>query len=369
MNVFVSAGETSGDRLGAALLGELSRRRADLAFFGMGGPEMESRGLERIADADDVAVVGLVEVLEKLPAVWRTARRLRDAARDRGAAAAILIDFPDFHFRVGKSLARMGIPVIYYVSPQVWAWRPGRVAVMKSFVRRMITLFPFETEIYRRAGIDAVCAGHPLADEVDAHLARGREPRPPSGRKRIVLMPGSRAGEVRRHWPILRDAAARLASDRGAEIFVVPAPGLPDALFDGAAQNGIQIRRGDAEPLLASCDLLLVSSGTSTLQGALCGAPMVVVYKTSPLTMFLARRLVKTPHIALANIVAGDRVAPELVQEEATADRVYREGARLLDSPELASEARRRWAEIRGRLGPRQAAGRAAEAVLEVLPA
>jgi len=369
MNVFVSAGETSGDRLGAALLAELSRRRSDLAFFGMGGPEMDAAGLDRVADSHDVAVVGLVEVLEKLPAVWRTARRLRRAARDRGAAAAILIDFPDFHFRVGKSLARMGIPVIYYVSPQVWAWRAGRVAVMKSFVRRVITLFPFETEIYRAAGIDAVCAGHPLADDVDARLARGRFPRPPSGRKRIVLMPGSRAGEVRRHWPILRDAAARLAADRGTELFVVPAPGLSDAAFPGAAENGIQVHRGEVEPLLASCDVLLVSSGTSTLQGALCGAPMVVVYKTSPLTMFLARRLVKTPHIALANIVAGDRVAPELVQEEATAERVYREAARLLDSPELAAETRRRWAGLREKLGPRQAARRAADAVLEALPA
>jgi lipid-A-disaccharide synthase len=369
MNVLVSAGETSGDRLGAALLRELSLRRADLSFFGMGGPEMGKAGLERVADAADVAVVGLVEVLAKLPAVWRTSRRLREAARDRGAAAAILIDFPDFHFRLGKRLARMGIPVIYYVSPQVWAWRAGRVAVMKTFVRRMITLFPFETAIYRNAGIDAVCAGHPLADEVDARLAHGRAERSPSGRKRIVLMPGSRAGEVRRHWPVLREAASRLAADRGAELFVVPAPGIDDTLLSGAAQAGIQIHRGNPEPLLASCDLLIVSSGTSTLQGALCGAPMVVVYKTSPLTMALARRLVKTPHIALANIVAGDRVAPELVQEEATAERVYREGARLLDSPEISADVRRRWAEIREKLGPRQAAARAAQAVLEVLPA
>jgi len=369
MNVLVSAGETSGDRLGAGLIRELSARRPDLAFFGMGGPEMETAGLDRIAHSSDVAVVGFVEVLEKLPAIWRTERRLREAARGRGAAAAILVDFPDFHFRLGKRLARMGVPVIYYVSPQVWAWRAGRVPVMKSFVRRMITLFPFETEIYRRAGIDAVCAGHPLVDEVDAHLARGVAPRASGGRRRIVLMPGSRAGEVRRHWPVFREAAARLAAAHDAETVVVPAPGLPDTLFAGRADAGIAIHRGTPEPLLASCDLLIVSSGTSTLQGALCGAPMVVVYKTSPLTMALARLLVKTPHIALANIVAGDRVAPELLQEEATPDGVYREGTRLLESPDLAAEVRRRWADLRARLGPRGAAARAAEAALEVLPA
>ena len=369
MNVLVSAGETSGDRLGAGLIRELSRLRPDLAFFGMGGPEMEAAGLDRIAHASDVAVVGFVEVLEKLPAIWRTERRLRKAARDRRAAAAILVDFPDFHFRFGKHLARMGMPVIYYVSPQVWAWRAGRVPVMKSFVRRMITLFPFETEIYRRAGIDAVCAGHPLVDEVDARLARGPAPRPPGGRRRIVLMPGSRAGEVRRHWPVFREAATRLAATHDLESIVVPAPGLPDTLFAGREEAGIGMHRGDPEPLLASCDLLIVSSGTSTLQGALCGAPMVVVYKTSRVTMALARRLVKTPHIALANIVAGDRVAPELIQEEATPERVFREGARLLESPDLAAEARRRWRQLRARLGPRGAAARAAEAVLEVLPA
>ena len=367
MKVFVSAGETSGDRLGASLLRELARRRPDLAFFGMGGPRMESEGLSRVADSASVSVVGLFEVVAKLPAVWRTARRLERAAARERPAAAILIDFPDFHFRLGKRLARIGIPVIYYVSPQVWAWRPGRVSVMRSFVRRMITLFPFEIEIYRGAGIDAVCAGHPLVDEVDAHLD-GEAPVPrAAGRKRIAIMPGSRAGEVRRHWPVLRDAARRLAASRDAEIVVVPAPGLPKELFPGS--GGMTFHRGDPEPLLRACDVLLVSSGTSTLQAALRGAPMVVVYRTSAATMALARRLVKTPHIALANIVAGDRVVPELIQEEATVERVFREAARFLDSAEEAEAVRRRWSTLRERLGPRGAAARAAEAVLEVLPA
>lgn len=369
MNVLVSAGETSGDRLGAALLRELSRRRPDIAFFGMGGREMEAAGLDRIADAHDVAVMGFVEVLERLPAVWRTARRLRKEAQNRNAAAAILIDFPDFHFRLGRRLARAGIPVVYYVSPQVWAWRAGRVSVMRSFVRRMITLFPFEVPIYRDAGIEAVCAGHPLADEVEAHLAGPPAPPRRPGRRRIVVMPGSRAGEVRRHWPVLREAAGRLAKAFDADVVAVPAPGLSAALFSGAEEAGIALHRGDPEPLIASSDVLLVSSGTSTLQGALCGAPMVVVYKTSPVTMALARRLVKTPHIALANIVAGARVVPELVQEEATPERVFREAARFLESAEAAGEVRRRWAGLREKLGPRGASARAAEAVLEVLPA
>ncbi|HWC65174.1 MAG TPA: lipid-A-disaccharide synthase [Thermoanaerobaculia bacterium] len=369
MKVFVSAGETSGDRLGASLIRELARRRPDLAFFGMGGSRMEKEGLARVADSAAVTVVGLFEVIGKLPAVWRTARRLERAAARERPAAAILIDFPDFHLRLGRRLARLGIPVVYYVSPQVWAWRAGRVPAMRSFVRRMITLFPFETDIYRGAGIDAVCAGHPLVDEVDARLA-GDPPAPrAAGKKRITIMPGSRAGEVRRHGPVLRDAALRLAATRPAEIVVVPAPGLPASIFPGAAEGTMTFHHGDPEPVLAASDVVLVSSGTSTLQAALCGAPMVVVYRTSAATMALARKLVKTPHIALANIVAGERVVPELVQEEATVDRVFREAARFLDSPEETEAVRRRWSTLRERLGPRGAAARAAEAVLEVLPA
>jgi len=369
MKVFVSAGETSGDRLGASLVRELARRRPGIAFFGMGGPRMEEAGVARVADSHAVTVVGLFEVLARLPAIWKTARRLERAALRERPAAAILIDFPDFHLRLGRRLARHGIPIVYYVSPQVWAWRAGRVGAMKRFVRRMITLFPFETEIYRQAGIDAVCAGHPIADDVEDRL-RADPPVPRrEGRKRIAIMPGSRAGEVRRHWPVLRDAARRLAAEHDADAVVVPAPGLSDELFPGAGEAGVTFHRGDPEPLLAASDVLLVSSGTSTLQAALCGVPMVVVYRTSPATMALARRLVRTPHIALANIVAGERVVPELVQEEATVERVRGEAARFLESPEAADGVRRRWAEVRERLGPRGAAARAAEAVLEVLPA
>jgi len=368
MKVLISAGETSGDRLGAALMEELSRRRPDLAFFGMGGPRMLQAGLARDVDPAAISVVGLMEVLAKLPAVWRAERSLRRAIEREGPATAILIDFPDFHFRLGKRLARAGVPVVYYVSPQVWAWRAGRVATMRRFVRRMITLFPFETKIYRDAGIDAVFAGHPLADEVAERLRHPVAP-PPPGRRRIALMPGSRPGEVRRHWPILREAGKRLAATHDADVVLVPAPGLGDEHFPGATESGIGFHRSDPESLLASCDLLLVSSGTSTLQGALCGVPMVVVYRTSALTYALARRLVRTPFIALSNIVAGAAVVPELVQKAATAERVVAEASRILDSPEIADGIRRRWRDVRSALGPSGAAARAALAVLEVLPA
>ena len=369
MNVLISSGESSGDRLGAALMREMHKRRPGVSFLGMGGPRMRAAGLDAAVDSETVSVMGFVEVLGKLPKIWRSHRVLARAAREANVALAILVDFPDFHFRLGKALARKGIPVVYYVSPQVWAWRGGRVRVMRSFVRRMITLFPFETEIYAKAGIDAVCAGHPLADEVEMELAAANTvPRDP-GRKRLVLMPGSRPGEVRRHWPLFREAVRRIAGTTPVEAFVVPAPGLSHDLFPGARQEGISLFSGNLDALLASCDVLIVASGTSTLQGALCGAPMVVVYRTSPLTFALARRLVRVSHVAMANIVAGERVAPELLQDEATPERIASEAGRLLRDPAAAERMRERWRVLWDRLGPRNAAAHAAEAVLQVVPA
>ncbi|MGH9443095.1 MAG: lipid-A-disaccharide synthase [Thermoanaerobaculia bacterium] len=369
MNVLISSGESSGDRLGAALMREMRQRRADLSFLGMGGPRMRAAGLETAVESEAISVMGVFEVIGKLPRIWTSHRRLLRAAEEKNPGLAVLVDFPDFHFRLGKALARRGIPVVYYVSPQVWAWRRGRVRVMRSFVRRMITLFPFETDIYREAGIDAVCAGHPLADEVEMELAgSGQIPRDPA-RRRLVLMPGSRPAEVRRHWPVLRDAVRLLSGTTPIEAFVVPAPGLDHGLFPGAQAEGISFFSGNVDGLLASCDVLLVASGTSTLQGALCGAPMVVVYRTSPATFALARRLVRVSHVAMANIVAGERIAPELLQDEATPERIAGEASRLLRDPAASERMREAWRTVWDRLGPRNAAAHAAEAVLEVLPA
>jgi lipid-A-disaccharide synthase len=369
MKLLISAGEVSGDRLGASLIAEVRKRRPEAAFFGMGGARMAEEGLNRLIPAEEVSVVGFFEVISRLPAIARSLRRLVAAAREERPAAAVLIDFPDFHFRLGRRLSRLGIPVIYYVSPQVWAWRSGRVRTMKKFVRRMITLFPFETEIYRRAGIDVVFAGHPIADEVAAHLAEVQAKPQNGSKKRIVLMPGSRRAEVKRHWPVMREAAIRLGGRFRLESVVVPAPGLEPSLFEGAEAAGIEIFTGNVEALLASCDLLLVASGTATLQAALCGAPMVVIFRTSWATFLALRPLIRVPHIALPNLIAGERIVPELVQAEANPSRISREAERLLSSPEAKLRIRERWTALRGAMGQPDAAARAARAVLELLPA
>jgi lipid-A-disaccharide synthase len=365
MRLLFSAGETSGDLHGSRLLEQIATRARGVEAFGLGGPRMERAGLLRLARAEDLDVVGIFEVARRLPAVWRCYRALLAGVRERRPAAAVLIDYPDFNLLLARRLSRMAVPVIYYVSPQVWAWRPGRVKVMARTVRRMITLFPFEQDIYRSAGLDVVCAGHPLVDEVARALASQPAPPPPAGRGRLVLMPGSRPGEIARHWPVLREAALRLGREFPLESIVVRPSHVDAARYSGAAESGIAVFSGSHYGLLSTASLLLVASGTSTLEGALCGTPMVVIYKTSSATFALARRLVRIPNVALANIVAGERVVPELLQEEATAENIVREAREILASPGRRDAIRLGLARAAAALGPGGASGRAADAVLE----
>ena len=366
MNLLLSAGEASGDLHGARLLASLEALRPGVRAFGMGGARLVEAGLEPVVRREALSVVGITEVLEKLPGIRRALRALETAAAERRPEAAVLIDFPDFHALLARRLSRLSVPLVYYVSPQVWAWRRGRARTIARRARRIVTLFPFETEIYRRLGADAECAGHPLVEEVAEDLAR-LSPLPPKRRRRLVLLPGSRPGEVARHWPILREAASRLARRFELDVFAGRAPGLPDGLFERAAEEGIAVTDTGLHPLLSSADLAFVASGTATLDAALCGTPMVVVYRTSALSHAIARALVRLPWIALVNIVAGEPVVPELIQGSLTAGALERAGAELLSSPEKAEAMRRGLARVARELGPPGASRRAAELVLSAI--
>ncbi|MGH9368717.1 MAG: lipid-A-disaccharide synthase, partial [Thermoanaerobaculia bacterium] len=229
-----------------------------------------------------------------------------------------------------------------------------------------LTLFPFETEIYRRLGGDAICTGHPIVDDVREGLAAPSS-LPEKTRPRLVLLPGSRRGELRRLWPPMREAAARLAARRGLDAFAVRAPGLSEDLYPGAREAGVRLVSSGMHALLASADLALVASGTATLETALCGAPMVVVYRTSRTNLAIGRLLVRVPWISLVNIVAQEAVVPELLQEEVTPERLEREAERLLDSPERRERIRRSLERVASELGPPGASARAAESVLEAV--
>ncbi|MEP6994714.1 MAG: lipid-A-disaccharide synthase [Acidobacteriota bacterium] len=366
MDLLISAGEASGDLHGSRLLRELRNARPRIRAFGMGGARLEAAGLERIVASEALSVFGVAEVLEKLPGLRKALGALDAAARGREPAGAILIDFPDFHGLLARRLRRRGVPLIYYISPQVWAWRRYRARRIAQRARRIITLFPFEAEIYRRLGADAVCAGHPLVEDVREGLA-GPSPLPPKTRRRLVLLPGSRDTELRRHWNTMADAAAALASRFDLELIAIRAEELPERLFPRAAQRGICVVAGGLHPILASADLALVASGTVTLEAALCGTPMVVVYKTSAFTWAVARALVRLRWASLVNIVAGEAIVPELIQNDFTVDRLTAAGAQLLSEPERLEAMRAGLARVAQELGPPGASARAAELVLSAL--
>lgn len=365
LKLLISAGEASGDLHGARLLRSIAQRRP-VAAFGMGGTRLATEGLEILVRSEAVSVVGISEVFEKLPALFRARRALAAEARRRAPDAAVLIDFPDFHAVLARGLDRAGVPLVYYVSPQVWAWRKGRARIIARRARRIVTLFPFEAEIYRGLGADAVCAGHPLVDDVREALA-SPSPLPAKTRPRLLLLPGSRTAEVRRHWAPMAGAAESLARRRGLEAVAVRAPGLPEGLYPGARERGITLAGGGAAALLASADLALVASGTATLEAALCGTPMIVLYRTSRASFAVGRLLVHVPWVSLVNILAREEVVPELLQERVTADGLVKETEALLDSPERLERMRRGLARVAKELGPPGASRRAAEAVIEAV--
>lgn len=366
LNLLISAGEASGDLHGSRLLAALKRKRPDLSAFGMGGERLEAAGLDRIVESAALSVVGVFEVFEKLPALSKALSRMTEAARANRPDAAVLIDFPDFNGLLARRLHRSGVPLLYYVSPQVWAWRSGRARSIARLARRIVTLFPFEAEIYRRLGADAVCAGHPLVDDVREGLASDR-PLPAGDRRRLVLLPGSRVAEVRNHWMPMLDAGAALARRFDLDVVALRAPGLPEDLFPGASERKVAVVSSARHALLASADLAFVASGTATLEAALCGAPMIVVYRTAAATFAIGKALVRLRWISLVNIVAGEEVVPELLQADVNAARLEGEGAALLDSPERLAKMRASLAGVARQLGPPGASDRAAEAILEAV--
>lgn len=368
MNLLISAGEASGDIHGSRLLRSLRSLRPGITAFGMGGEKLEAEGLQRIVSSEDLSVVGISEVLEKLPALSRALRTLTREAMRRRPAAAVLIDFPDFHGLLARRLRRAGIPLIYYVSPQFWAWRRGRAAKLARTALRIVTLFPFEADVYRRLGADAVWAGHPLVDDVREGLLKKPPPGPDPTRRRLLLLPGSRTAEVRRHWDVMLGAASKLAQRHALDIVAIRAPGLPLSLYAESSAHGVTVApASERHALLSSADLAFVASGTATLEAALCATPMVVVYRTSPASHALARLLVRIRWISLVNIVAGAEVVPELIQKDLQVSRLEAEGEALLTSPERVHRMREGLARVARNLGPPGGSDRAAQAILEAV--
>ncbi|HQQ77640.1 MAG TPA: lipid-A-disaccharide synthase [Thermoanaerobaculia bacterium] len=376
MRLLVVAGEVSGDQHASSLLAALRPRVPSLDVFGVGGEGMKAAGARLLAHQKDLAIIGLVEAFSKI----RFARRLihalvAEASREK-ADAAVLIDSPDFNLPLAKRLAKAGVPVVFYVSPQVWAWRRRRARTIARIGRAVLVLFGFEKRWYDARGLGerVTWVGHPLVDAAARELARPAAP-PPAGVRRVVLMPGSRKGEVKSILPVLRDAVEILRkSARNLEVVLVQADSIPRALFGEIVGESLatwHLVSGDHLSLLRDSDVLLVASGTATVEGLLARVPMVVVYKVHPVTFWVARRIVKVPHVAMANIVSDDgtgrRTVPELLQGDATAENVAAEAERFLADAALAADTRARLAKGAADLGPPGAGARTAEALLAAL--
>ncbi|HWF40204.1 MAG TPA: lipid-A-disaccharide synthase [Candidatus Acidoferrales bacterium] len=366
--ILLSAGEASSDMY-AARLAKALRERTGAEFFGMGGPRMAEAGVELIADYHEVAVVGIAEVLHKIPTVIKVQNRLAREAKKRGANLAILVDSPGTHLGVARRLKNHGIPVGYFIGPQVWAWRPGRVRVVKRLVKRIVVIFPFEEKIYRDASVPVNFVGHPLVDVVHATASReefskkhGLDPSRPI----VTLLPGSRRGEIARHYATVIEACERLhrsLPDRRIQFVHAVAPNLNPEMLDATAKPAIEIKRveGDTYNALAVADCAVVASGTATVEAALLGTPMVVIYRVSPITAGILRHMIRTPFIGMVNLIAGRQVAPELIQDAFTPQAVEAELRRLLESDKACAEAKTGLAEVRAKMGPGGAIERAAD--------
>ena len=373
MKLLVVAGEVSGDQHASALLAALGERIPSLAAFGVGGEGCRGQGMRLVAHQKDLAVVGLVEALSKLLFARRLIRTLVKEAAAEKADAAVLVDSPDFNLPLARRLTKAGIPVVFYVSPQVWAWRSSRAKTIARLGRAVLVLFRFEKRWWDARGLGerVTWVGHPLVDQAALELSTPAAP-PAAGARRIVLMPGSRTGEIRRNLPVLRDAV-RLLRGRHSnlEVVLVQADSIPADLLADVAGSDLaswRVVTGPHLALLAASDVVLVASGTATVEGLLAGVPMVVVYRVHPLTFWLARRIVKVPFVAMANLVSDDgsgtSAVPELLQGDATPERIAAEAAAFLEDPGLAARTRARLARGLEELGSPGAPGRTAEAVL-----
>ncbi|MGD9125678.1 MAG: lipid-A-disaccharide synthase [Desulfarculaceae bacterium] len=370
--VVIVAGEASGDLHGADLIKTLRQLLPNLKCTGIGGPGLAAQGVELLYRAEDLSVVGIAEVLPKAGRLLGALRGLKRHLRRTRPDLLILIDFPDFNFRLGKAARRLGIKVLYYISPQVWAWRQGRARTMESFVDRLAVVFPFEKEFMARAapGLDTTFVGHPSLDRPDNTDKSSALPVPAEA-ELVGLLPGSRMSEISRLLPLMLKAAEIMNSRRSGLHFILPlAPGVNSAEIDPYLKNhprGLSVVQGLTSAVMAQARILLVASGTATLQAALAGTPMVVVYKVGWFNYCLARLMIKVDYIAMPNLIAGREVVPELIQSKADPQTLAEWGLDLLADGPQRQDMVDALGQVRHSLGGAGANQRVAEMALELM--
>jgi lipid-A-disaccharide synthase len=372
----IVAGERSGDVYGGAVAQALKTRIADAEVFGCGGEAMRKAGVETLVDIHEVALIGISEVVSGLPKAYRAMQRLVAEAAQKKPSAAILIDSPSLNLRLAKRLKQHNIPVIYFVSPQIWAWKKWRIRRIKACVDRMLCLFDFETEIYEKAGVPVECVGHPLVDLAppcqtrDEFFARvGLDPDIPT----VALLPGSRRTEVTFNLPAMLDAATRVAQTRSVQFIVACAPTIDSAWLASLVSRGykgkaaLRALSNLTHETLQYSDAAAVASGTATIEAALRECPMIVVYRVSAFTAVCARFMIDVPFYSMVNLLAGHAAVPELIQGDFTPARLADALERLLDNAEARDQMVVDFRKVKDRLGQGGAIGRTAEAVIRHL--
>jgi lipid-A-disaccharide synthase len=376
LELLIVAGERSGDTYGAALISEIKGASPDCKFYGIGGEKMHRAGMEIFHDITEMAVVGFVEVIKNFSKFRNIFVEMVRLARDRRPDAVILIDYPGFNLRYAKKLKALGIKVIYYISPQVWAWHKSRVKQIKRNVNKMIVIFPFEEGFYKEHSVDATFVGHPMIDWLKPTMPRdqvcktlGADP----DTKIVGILPGSRENEMNRLLPVMLEAA-NIIGQKGPEVtFLLPPAN--DSLKTAAEQlieecsdkTNIHIWEGDVYDVMSHADAAMVCSGTATLETGCFGTPMVVLYKINPLTYFLAKRLVNVPNIGMINLMAETQIVKELVQKDATPGNIADEILKLLTDQTYHEQLSRKLLDVKERLGLPGASGRAAKEILELI--
>ena len=368
------AGEVSGDLHGSHLVEALQRIEPEIQFFGVGGEGLKRRGMKLLYPAQSLSVVGITEVFVKLRTVLKALRGLKGSLEREKPDLIILIDFPEFNLRLAKIARRRGIPVVYYISPQIWAWRPQRIKLIARVVKKMIVLFPFEVPLYETAGVDVEWVGHPLLDIVKPTLPKekafrefGLDPK----RRTVGLLPGSRIHEIERLLPPLLASAHLLQKEIPDLQFVIPlAPGISRTILSSQMKNisfPVKVVEGFTYDVMNLSELLIMASGTATLEGAILGKPMIIVYKVSLPSYWVGRALIRVDHIGLVNLVAEREIAPELIQKDVNPERIADEASRILRDPILSRKMAESMDEVRQKLGEPGAAQRAAQIVSSLL--
>ncbi|MDO8548574.1 MAG: lipid-A-disaccharide synthase [Ignavibacteria bacterium] len=372
-NIMIIAGEVSGDLLGAELSTELKKIDGKLNIVGVGGDRMNLAGVEIIYHINKLAFLGFAEVIKHIPFIRKVQNDLIEIIKEKNIKNIILIDYPGFNLNFAKKVKQLGVKIIYYVSPQVWAWGSGRIKRIKNLVRKMFIVFPFEEKLYRDAGVDVEFVGHPLLERIDKYdflpkekFFKMYELNP--GKEILLILPGSRSHEVEKIFPAAMEAALKLSKEFNLQVAVAGASGIDEKLFKKIpGSDDYKLIKDHTYELMKYSKFGIIKSGTSTLEAGLFGLPMVIVYKTSLLTYFIGKNLVNLKNIGMANIISGEKVVPELIQDKVNPDSIYNESKKILSDNSLYDSIKSKLLEIHKKLGEKGAVKKTAESIYSLI--